>query len=112
MSEPFPWLQRSNDVALTPFLALSGLYHRLRGQKKAGGDPGREMQPLASPTGNRESKHSSGWDSTEEEDVIRVSPMPTEGEDGIRVRPVSDSANEGQPNYCPSPPGLREDPVS
>ncbi|OQE28244.1 hypothetical protein PENFLA_c005G01310 [Penicillium flavigenum] len=100
MPEPFPWLQRLNNVALTPFLALSGLCHRLRSQKKIGGDPGCEMQPLASPTGNRESKHSSGWDSTEEED-------------GIRVRPMSDSANEGRPNYLPPRVcGLREDPVS
>lgn len=101
MPKPFPWLQRLNNLALTPFLALSGLYHRLRGQKKTGGDPEREMQPLASPTGNQESKYSSGWNSTEEEDVIRVSPMVAEWEDGIRVRPMSDSANEGRPNYLP-----------
>jgi hypothetical protein len=60
MPEPFPWLQRLNNVVLTPFLALSGLYHRLRSQKKTGGDPEREMQPLASPTGNQESKYPSG----------------------------------------------------
>ncbi|KAJ5483294.1 hypothetical protein N7530_002540 [Penicillium desertorum] len=102
MPEPFPWLQRLNNVVLTPFLALTGMYHRLRSQKKTGGDPEREMQPLARPTGNQESKYSSGWDSTEEEDGISVSPMPAEWEDGIRVRPMSDSANEGRPNHLES----------
>lgn len=98
MSPPQSWVRALNGAVTAPFRALSSLYIGLRARKRTGDDLESEMKPLAIDTGNQEPKEMHGRYPAEEDDGIRVRPMPGPMEnDGIRVKPIPDPVDEGRP---------------
>lgn len=76
MPETSSWLRTLHHAIMIPFRVLFYLFSRLGAQQKTALYPEDEMEPLASSTDIQEPKHSHKRHCAEEEDGIRVRPMP------------------------------------